>query len=456
MKASSLNISNVRVGDIRIDPEYHLSDGVRIKRIIKSMPYPICSVQEASSRIFYGGRAKRVYVNKKENGIPLLTGSAILLSDLNNLKLASKKLTPGIEEMKVKKGWILISRSGSVGNTAYANASHAQNMASEDVIRVCPNEKLKGGYLYAYLASTYGYSLLSQGTFGAVIQHIEPDFIGAIPIPQFPDSFQKEVDDLIQESAKLREEATSSLRIAISLFEQKNVDYFINNTNSKHKIVSISNIINNHKRLDSTYQLWLSDLSNYNQTVVQRHTCKIQVLAKDIFIGNRGKRNYTEQGIPFISSSDMMLFNPIKYAKRIGTKTPNLSSMLVKQGDILISRSGTVGNTALVSNTLLDCAVSEHAMRLRIAEGEITPEYIFCYFNTKEGKRYLENLAYGSVIITLGEEFVGDIDLPILSDDAQREITKHIRDYSIKIDTAIELENKATNLIEAEIEKWNN
>ena len=61
-------------------------------------------------------------------------------ADLDNVKLASKKYTPDIERMSLKKGWTLISRSGTIGNCAFANAKHAQKLASEDVIRITPNE----------------------------------------------------------------------------------------------------------------------------------------------------------------------------------------------------------------------------------------------------------------------------------------------------------------------------
>lgn len=442
------------LSSMRFDGSYHNADINIYDSVLKKHSNNKLSFY--CSEIFTSGRNRRLYTTE-QFGVPFLSNSDVIAAEpLSSCKYTSKKY--GYDERAIlKKGMILTGRVGAIGQTAFVPGylEEAKAHGSDNIIRIVVKPEYKNGFIYAYLASKIGNLTFWKLATGGVQPFITDTMVGEIPIPDFPESFQKEVDDLIQESATLREEATSSLRIAISLFEKENVDHFINNTSSKQKTVSISNIINNHKRLDSTYQLWLSDLSNYNQSVGQRRTCKIQVLAKDIFIGNRGKRNYTEQGIPFISSSDMMLFNPIKYAKKIGVKTPNLSSMLVKQGDILISRSGTVGNTALVSNTLLDYAVSEHAMRLRIAEGEITPEYIFCYFNTNEGKRYLENLAYGSVIITLGEEFVGDIDLPILSDDVQKEITKLIKDYSKKIDTAIELENKATSLIELEIEKWN-
>ncbi|WP_370788088.1 restriction endonuclease subunit S [Bacteroides nordii] len=221
MNVDSINIKAIKATNLRVDASYHLSEGQEVKRIINSCPYEMLTIKDVSSDIFIGGRAKRVYVTKKEHGIPFLSSSDILQADLENVKLASKKYTPNLEQMKLKKGWTLITRSGTIGNCAFANAKHAQKLASEHVIRVYPNNILRQGLIYAYLTSKYGHSLLTQGTFGAVIQHIEPAFVGSLPIPNFPESFQIEIDKLIQESAKLREEATDALDDAVLYFDTK-------------------------------------------------------------------------------------------------------------------------------------------------------------------------------------------------------------------------------------------
>lgn len=120
---------------LRFDSSYHLSDGVIVKRNIAASPYPLMLIGKAAERIFIGGRARRVYVKDRKHGIPFLSSSDILQADLENVKLASKKYTPNIEEMTLQKGWTLITRSGTIGNCAFANAKHAQKLASEDVIR---------------------------------------------------------------------------------------------------------------------------------------------------------------------------------------------------------------------------------------------------------------------------------------------------------------------------------
>lgn len=302
--------------------------------------------------------------------------------------------------------------------------------------------------LFAYLASKYGHSLLTQGTFGAVIQHIEPDFIGSLPIPDFPEDFQQEIDDMIQESARLREEATDALNEAVELFEaeigKSNVNLGFNS-----KSIHSSAIIGNFIRFDAQYQIGKSQITKYPNSI------KIGNVAKKVFIGNRGKRYYVAKGVPFLSSSDMMLANPLLSPKQISTKTPGISDMIVSNRDILISRSGTVGNTIIVGERLSGVAVSEHAMRLVIDSKLIAPEYVFAYLMTQHGHDAMQVLPYGSVIITLGEEYLKDIDLPILPKDVMTQINKLVSSYISKIDDSMQRESTAIAKVEQEIEKWN-
>ena len=166
MKTGVVNNNNFHGNKLRIDPSFHLSEGQLINQIIARSPYGISTIGSASNKIFYGNRAKRIYVSKKENGIPFLSSSDILLEDIEKVKLVSKKHTLGIEEMGLEEGWTLITRSGTIGNCAYVDKRFIGKLSSEHVMRVCPNNKFKKGLLFAYLASKFGHCLLTQGSFG--------------------------------------------------------------------------------------------------------------------------------------------------------------------------------------------------------------------------------------------------------------------------------------------------
>lgn len=343
MKTARVNIHAVRSINFRTDARYHLSEGQNVQRCIAASPYPLTTIKEVSEDIFIGNRAKRVYVKDSNHGIPFLSSSDILKADLDNVKFASKKYTPEIERMSLKKGWTLISRSGTIGNCAFANAKHAQKLASEDVIRLVPNNILRGGLVYAYLASKYGHSLLTQGTFGAVIQHIEPAFVGSIAIPLFPDSFQQEVDNLVQEAARLREEASDALEYAISFFNTLFPVPF--KDNCLGKVSSKEIMTSKNKRFEASFHI--SEGKDIDKYIKEHYEWKSlgevcsNISRPDIF-----KRYYVKNGITFLGGADIFLATPNSEKRLSKTKTENISQLAIKEGTILLPRSGTIGNVA--------------------------------------------------------------------------------------------------------------
>ena len=169
MRTSSVSRKQMGIGGCRFDASFHMSDGIQARRALSKLPYDKISIGQALLRSFYGGRDRRVYVTDPACGIPFLGGSTMLKADLNGVKLISKKLTANLEEMILKKDWILISRSGTIGKCVYSCNVHNGMAASEDIIRLVPNHTILPDVLYAYLSSKYGYALLTQGEFGSVI-----------------------------------------------------------------------------------------------------------------------------------------------------------------------------------------------------------------------------------------------------------------------------------------------
>ena len=125
MKAGRIGIKEIGQSSERFDPSYHLSEAVVIRKTIERSPYKRLQIRDVATKIFNGGRYRRIYVQNPEKGYKFLSSSDILASDLENVKMVSKKFMGGVEELKLQKGWTLITRSGTIGKTAFANAKHA-------------------------------------------------------------------------------------------------------------------------------------------------------------------------------------------------------------------------------------------------------------------------------------------------------------------------------------------
>ena len=451
MKTGAINYSIKAQAGLRFDASFHLSEGLVVKRQIASSPYEMLTIKDVSSDIFYGNRAKRVYVSKREHGIPFLSSSDILQADLENVKLASKKYTPCIEQMTLKKGWTLISRSGTIGNCAFANAKHAQKLASEHVIRLVPNNILRGGLVYAYLASNHGHSLLTQGTFGAVIQHIEPNFIASLPIPKFPDEFQKEVDDLIQESAQLREEAAEALKKAHDFIEEK----FDVASEKKSSSVSIQSIISSHNKRFEAFYHTSSNRSVYDYITSNFEYKTLGELTSNIFRPGIFKREYVANGVTFLGGADILMAIPDSDKKLSFRQVEKMPELKVKKNWILVTCGGTIGNTVLIDAQLEKCVISQHVMRV-VPKDDILKGYLFAVLSSKIGKDLITMFTTGSVIPQIEAHHLELVPVPLLDKGLMEQIDGLVSSYVTKIEESKQKEIAAINMVETEIEKWNN
>ena len=449
MKTGYIHRKSMNPCGLRFDSSYHLSDGVAVKRVIASSPYPLMPIEKAADRIFIGGRTRRVYVKDREHGIPFLSSSDILQADLEAVKLASKKYTPNVEDMKLQKGWTLITRSGTIGNCAFANAKHAQKLASEDVIRLVPNNILREGYIYAYLASKQGYSLLTQGTFGAVIQHIEPAYVASLPIPVAPESFQQEVDDLIQESARLREEAADALTEAHRILKSE-----LHSSHTHNKIVSIKNIYKSHnQRFEANY--YASENRELYDLMTQQFKCtRLKDLCERIFRPGIFKRQYVNtDGITFLGGADILNATPSSYKQLSKLQVKKMPELMPKQGTILVTCGGTIGNTVYVDTQLASCAVSQHVMRL-IPNGTVPNGYLYAFLSSDMGKKIINLFAFGSVIPQVEAHHLELLPVPILENNKMEHIDALCMRYVHCNEKAKENERQAISMVEQQIDSW--
>ncbi len=130
----------------------------------------------------------------------------------------------------------------------------------------------------------------------------------------------------------------------------------------------------------------------------------------------RFKRIYVKsnQGIPFLSSSDIISLRPKidNYLSRKHTK--NLDRLLIQKWDVLISCSGTIGNISLASARLEGKALSQDVIRLRANEADIAG-YITAFLRSRFGRSQLTQATYGSVVVHIEPKHLERILIPDLS-----------------------------------------
>lgn len=444
----------------RLDCGPYMTGAIEAKELITKFPNEkLVNLTEGfSGGIFKAPRLSPNYVTDPHFGHPYLSSTDILWSDLSYVPLIAKSQASGLSDYYVKRGMTLVSSSGETGRTSYARGEMDGMMGSPHFMRINPaTNKIRPGYLYAFLSSKYGNALMVSGTYGSIIQAIEPHHICDLPVPRLG-GVEDEVDSLIEEAAQCRDTASALLKDTIKTFEEyaglPELPSSIYGGFHGIRTVSSSDL---RERLDGLFH------SRYhNEAIVALDTSrcpKIRVkdLADSLFEPLRLRRIQVDDpdyGLPFFGTSEIMWAEPIpKYL--ISKRQEHIDTFVVTDKTVLIPRSGQlsgiIGTPVLPYGAMIGGAVSEHAIRIQ-CKNATDAGFLFIALKSEYGRRQLKSRAYGSSIPTLDVTQVGNVLIPDIGDrkDAIGQTALNITGLRHK---AIELEKRAIAIVERAIEE---
>ena len=455
MKCRIVNSKDV-LKNKRFDGSYHNADVNIYNDVITS--HSEHKLNYYCSCIFTSGRNKRIYT-EPEYGVPFLSNADVSAQNpLMSCKYSSKKY--GFDETAVlKEGMILTGRVGAIGQTSFVPKfwERYNAMGSDNIIRIVVKPEYKNGFIYAYLASKVGNMSFWKHATGGVQPFITDVMVGGLPIPSFPESFQQEVDNLIQESARFREEAAEALEKAKHIMKEYISVSFIKN---KYKVerVSSKDIFNSlQHRLDPP--AIINDGVYTMHDIIQKHPYKlIKDIEGKVFRPGIFKRVYVNNGIPYIKGSEIFLTNPFRRCDHLSkTRTPFIDEMRMKEGQILITCAGSVGDIKYITKEYEDYKSigSQDIIRLESSDSLFTKEYLFIYLQQQFVYDYIQSMKYGSVIERIEPFHVESIPVVEPTEDLSKQITAIVKQYANFSYSAFCAEERAISMIEQEIEKWN-
>jgi type I restriction enzyme S subunit len=336
---------------------------------------------------------------------------------------------------------------------AYARPDMDGMACSEHVLRVVPDvERIPPGYLYAFLSSHYGVPLVVSGTYGAIIQHIEPEHIAELPVPRFGPVFEQEVAETIDAAAAERVAASKYRGAALELFQAK-IDWS-NHSSSVARTPMASSLLG---RMDAFHY---SPRVEVGRAALAAH-CGVRLgdQVERVFEPNRGSRlKVTDPafGVPFLSSSSVFELNPSAEYLVSRSLTPHLEGLLLSDCDVLIPRSGQLGG--IIGRAVLPLpmnvgqAGSEHLVRVR-CHSSSDAAYLWAVLASEPGYWALVGTAFGSSIPSLDSSLISDLTVPWLSELDRQEIGALAAKAVVAQNKGNELEAAAIALLEEKIRK---
>lgn len=462
MKAKSVPSSWLERDGRRLDCNPYMSGALEAKVLLEGLKARKDALRDVTLKglagIFNGPRFARSYVDDPKAGVPFLGSTDILNADLTSLPRLSRKQVAANPRLVVHADWTLITCSGTIGRMAYARPDMEGMAGSQHFMRVVPDaEKIPPGYLYAYLSSKFGVPLVVGGTYGAIIQHIEPEHIANLPVPRLGAAFETKVHGLVERSAQLRSEAAQLLIDATTELENMvklpRLEVPPSATPFSTQIVSSSVL---RARLDGFFHSRFH--SEALSALARIQTKALSELSSGIVEPLRFKRVAVDDasfGVPFFGTSPLFWTDPTPNYF-VSRKMRNIEHYLVDRKCLLIPRSGQlsgiIGSVVLPYGDIVGGAVSEDAIRVYF-ESEEDAGFGLVALTSEYGRRQLKARAFGSSIPHLDVKHIGLVRVPDPGASQRRKLgAKGARVAQLR-DEAVRVEREARSLLEAKIEK---
>ena len=462
LKWCAVSLSDVIAAGMRLEAAVFNIEGKQARKTIENCRYKykqLCG-SDGIATAYVGGRFKRIWL--KKSILPIYQPSTIMDIKPRPDGYLSHITNTNIDELRVAKGQILMTCSGTIGKTALVSNTLNNQIFSHDLIRINCNNQNETGYVYAYLSSKTGNTILATNKYGSVIQHIEPEHLTDIPVPNPPEEIKKHINDLIIRSFELRDKSNDLIdkatellisTLKLSPIEEIKAKRFDEKREVNNFNVKLSDVDN---RFDASYHAPIANAitKHLKENAAELTNVGDKRVSKNIVLPGRFKRVYVEegQGRVFFGGKQIYELDPSnkKYLSTSKHSARIKAELGITENTILITRSGTVGKVTITPKHWEHWVASDHI--IRIFPNENIAGYLSIFLSSDYGHCLIKKFVYGSVVDEIDDIHVSQIPFPFLKDKAiQTEINNLALEANKLRYEAYLLEQRAIKSVEEDV-----
>ena len=463
MKIKEVPFSWIPRWGYRLDVEPFVGGAVETRVYLENAPYPKEQLHELTAGhnggIYNGPMFRRNYVESLENGVPFLTSGSMLRADLSNVGLLRRKdaASTKLSYMRLTKGTTLISCSGSIGRTVYTRPDMEGMWASQDIMKVVPDpKKIPAGFLFAFLSSKYGVPMITSGTYGAIIQHIEPEHIRGLLVPRFGEPVESEAAAQVDGAARNRSKATELRRRSQEILLKSLHLPDMSEAGTPLTFAAFTVSSSSMGRLDAAFHSPPGVIAAEALKLYERSE-SFGAVAR-VFQTNIFKRPYVsdpQHGYAYFSGAELFTYDP-QPRGYLRKKAPGIDQYIVRRDWLLMQDAGQLGGLiGRVTRVTADqdgSVVSNHLIRI-VAQERTDAAYLFALLASPVGFRSVVRNAFGTSIPQLESTHLAQIKIPWPEKRIREQIAEPVVLSWDLEDEASRLDRNAVALVERAIEK---
>ena len=462
-KWTTVNLQEVFETNYRLEAAVYGIEGRQARQDVAQCKWGVVylSGEGGLATVYHRPRFKRIYVEK--SAFPIYQPAQINELYPKPSAYISGLTQTDIDALRVEKGQILLTCSGTIGNCTYVRNSLDNLIFSHDVIRIEPKEY--NGFIYAFLKSKTGFFIINTNNYGAVVKHIEPKHLNAVPIPNPPPILKQEIHNLIEESFKLRDESNELLDAAQILLKEalelpsievlhEQAKQFDETADVLNYSVPSSEILD---RLDGSYYVQVVEVIEKHLVKTAKELVKVgdSRISQSVILPGRFKRIYVEEGsgAVFFGGKQIYELDPSnkKYLSLKHHQDRIRDELTLRENMTLITCSGTIAKVNIVPKHWDGWTANQHIIRVVPTNNEIAG-YLYTWLSSNYAYPLIIRYTYGAVVDEINNKQVSVISVPLLHDkNTQREINDMVLEANRKRIEAYNLEQEALRVLDEKV-----
>lgn len=418
----------------RLDAYFHLSEGRRLIRHVgrKELGHSrLGSAEGLKAKVWMPGRLKHVYAVPGEEAVPYLRPS----DTLNFLPRAADDLsawrTDDIDSYRLKRGMILVTRSGrNLGPVIYTDAFLERFVLSDDMVRVEIVDDTLRFYVLGLLGSHTGQQLLRKDKSGSVIDHITVDHVASLDVPMLPDAMVAEIAQCMRQAMQLREAARLGLAT-----EQQSYEAALPAIPSASATASGWSITARELtgRIDAAP--YMPAVRAVRKALKAKGGKLLGDIATALKPPGRYKTVYVDRahGVPILSGGQLLQIRPLNPRYMAAHALNEIDRYRLQPGWIAYQADGrseeALGEPVMITSSRRNWLASGHVGRL-VANDAADAGRLYLAFQTPHAQMQLKALASGSVVDATFPTDAEAVVLPPLPASGGPEVKSYWEEFS--------------------------
>jgi restriction endonuclease S subunit len=375
------------------------------------------------------------------------------LLDDDNVYISEKDYKR-LNEYSLSENDILVSAVGTLGNAAIVDSKSVPAIFSckSTLFRT---KAVNPYYLLAYLNCRYGKTLLQRRVRGAVQTGLNIDDLKSLPIflpsNRLQDKIAKTVLNAQTQLQSARAYRVKANELVVRKFGL--VDFKIQN--QRGWVVPLSETLSEHRTDAEYYQPKFKQIFERIRDIRDKFSWDLKSIGEisgPPRYGTSERLTYLNQGVPFLRITDIQQddFDPASICYISDEEAMKVSYATVRAGDLLISRSGTLGVTIAIRKDLSKSVFGSYFIRIR-PNTDINREYLAVCLNSFFGKAQVEQMSTGALQTNLTIPAIKHIKILVPRKDFQDEVASLVSQSRESRTKATQLLRQAKREVELRI-----